>query len=122
VEARWTDDLPPVPRGHEVTVSLSSPRVLRRDGDALRRLGYTIAGICPSPPSAETRPGLADFLVRQETIEAHRTWWRTLADRAERTYSLSLGPVLVALADVLAVHLGDRVQPERDGAGGPNSR
>lgn len=98
----WAEDLPPVPAGHVVTVSLSDPAVEQEHADALALLGYTVVAGPPRGSAADA--GRADFLVEQSLLETYPTYWRSLADRAERAYSLSLGPVRRLLAEVLAAH------------------
>lgn len=103
VEASWTDDIPPVPAGRTVTVSVSSARVADRDGPALRALGYRVVGVGADP--AADRTGAALFLVRQDVAAAHPTWWRALADRAERVHNLAHGPVAAVFAAALRRHV-----------------
>lgn len=102
VDARWTDDIPPVPAGRTVTVSLSSARVAERDGPALAALGYRVVGVGADPAAGDA--GAALFLVRDEVATAHPAWWRALVARAERVHSLAHGPVGVAFAEALGRH------------------
>lgn len=97
----WADEVPPVPTGRVVTVSLRSPDRMR-DRGALEELGYTVVSARPVSASVEAT---ADFLVARMMPPAHPRWWRTLAALAVKSYDLSCGPVQVALADVLKPHL-----------------
>ncbi len=98
---RFAESLPPVPTGFDVTVSFSSPEVADEHGDAITLLGYSVVGVHASAtPSAM-------LLVTQALLEAHPTYWRSLAALADAAYSLALGPALVLLDDVLRLHAGD---------------
>lgn len=103
VEARWTDDIPPVPRGRRVTATLSSARAVDRDGPALASLGYTVVGQADDP--AAGRAGAALFLVLRDVAEQHAAWWRALAGRADQVLSPHHGPVAAVYAPVLGAHL-----------------
>lgn len=103
VDARWTDDVPPVPGGRHVTVSLSSPALVAADGPALRALGYDVVGVGDDPAAGTA--GAALFLVRPEVARNHPIWWRTLAARAERIHHLAHGPVIAVFGATIAVHL-----------------
>lgn len=91
---------PPVPVDADVSVSFSTPTAARHAA-ALEALGYRTVGATP----ADGR-GLptADFLVCQAVIERHPHWWRSLAQRSDRAFSLAMGPVQAALAEVLRAH------------------
>lgn len=109
--SRWAESLPPPPLEMVVTVSFASPAALHEHGEALELLGYRVVGVAeqpdlPGPPLPESPAGVADFLVVQPMIEAHPTWWRALADHADRIYNLALGPVSAMLWPVLVTHLG----------------
>lgn len=103
VEARWTDDIPPVPRGRPVTATLSSARAVARDGAALASLGYTVVGQAEDP--AAGRAGAALFFVPRAVAEEHGAWWRALADRADQVLSPHHGPVAALYGAVLSAHL-----------------
>lgn len=91
--------VPPSPPDSDVSVSFSSrsPAAAR----ALEAVGYRTVGVTPG--QARDAP-VADFLVPQAVIEQHPQWWRSLAQRADRTFSLAAGPVQTAFADVLRTH------------------
>lgn len=99
----WAEDIPPVPAGFVVTVSFGSETVADEHRDALELLGYRVVDV-PVPADLSI-PGIADFLVLQDVMEHHPTYWRSLALRAERAYHLALGPAAAAVADVVAQHL-----------------
>lgn len=99
----WAEDIPPVPAGHRVTVSFSSEGAAGEHADALSLLGYDIVGV--QPLSMPIEVGVADFLLDQRLLEAHPTYWRSLADQADKAFSLALGPVLSLLGDVLRAHV-----------------
>lgn len=106
-ESRWTEEVPPVPAGRSVTVSLRSPDRLR-DRAALELLGYRVVSARPVSTRGDA---VADFLVPQDMPDAHPRWWRALRVQAVNAFDLSFGPVQQALADVVRLHLAD-------GAGG----
>jgi len=90
-----------------VTVSFSDEDAAAEHGDAVRLLGYTVVGAVAGPTgqaAAGSDPPTADFLVSQALLEAHPAWWRALAGQASRTYSLLLGPVRMAVAEILDLH------------------
>lgn len=91
---------PAVPEDSDVTVSFSTPGAAR-DAEALEALGYRAVGVVGGDGSAEP---VADFLVSQTVIEHHPHWWRSLAERSDRAFSLAMGPVQTALAEVLRTH------------------
>lgn len=95
----WTS-LPPAPAGTDITVSFSCAAAAEF-APTLTALGYRCVGL--SPISASRQP-VADFVVRQAIIDAHRQWWRTMADHAELIFALAFGPAQVALHAVLRAH------------------
>ncbi len=100
-EGWWAESVPPVPDGYRVTVSLPDGTGRDEHAEALGRLGYLVVD---AAPAASADPDCADFFVPQQLLEAHPTYWRSLADRADRAYSLALGPVRRLLGEVLAAH------------------
>jgi hypothetical protein len=113
----WAEGVPPAPRDADVTVSFSDVETAALHGDALRLLGYRIVGVGPASGADPTRPA-ADFLVQQSLLEAHPTWWRALAEQAERAFNLAFGPVAASLSGVLRPHLA----PARPRVSGPRPR
>lgn len=97
----WAAALPPAPTGG-VTVSFSSPSAAARGAAEIERLGYRPVGVAPAALSATS---VADFLVAQDLIEQHVTWWRALTGGAAQVFGLSFGPVVAALSDVITAHL-----------------
>lgn len=91
---------PAVPEDSDVSVSFSTPAAAR-DAEALESLGYRAVGIAPGEAAAAPA---ADFLVTQAVIERHPHWWRSLAERSDRVFSLAMGPVQSAFAEVLRTH------------------
>ncbi|HEX2027838.1 MAG TPA: hypothetical protein VHF25_07535 [Nitriliruptorales bacterium] len=101
--AGWARDLPPVPLGFRVSVSVSSLDGLRAQPE-LEARGYSFVGVHHTAlPRAAT--DVADLLVAGALAHAHPRWWRTLAARADRVLSLSFGPVRAMLGDLLEAHL-----------------
>lgn len=91
---------PRVPGDSDVSVSFSTTAA-GRDAAALTVLGYRTVGVPPGDgPPGQT----ADFLVSQAVIERHPHWWRSLAERSDRIFSLAMGPVQAAFADLLRTH------------------
>lgn len=99
-EAHWAEQVPPVPAGFEVSASFSSAATADEHGEALELLGYSLVGIHSTPMRS------AMLLVSQALLEAHPTYWRSLAALADAAYSLSLGPAVMLLDDVLRLHTG----------------
>ncbi len=97
----WAEQVPPPPADAEVSVTFTEPEAALVHSDALRLLGYRVAGV--QPHHLSDGPA-ADFLIPLRVIQAHPRWWRALADQAERAFNLSAGPVLADLAEVLRVH------------------
>lgn len=95
----WAE-FPTVPEDSDVSVSFSTPAAARH-GDALEALGYRAVGVVAGDGTAEPT---ADFLVSQAVIDRHPHWWRSLAERSDRAFSLAMGPVQVAFAEVLRTH------------------
>ncbi len=102
----WAEGIPPVPEGFDITVSFSDVDTEALHGDALALLGYRVVGV---QPHGTAGLAVADFLIPQRVLESHPTWWRALADQADRAFSLALGPVVASLTEVLRAH----VQPVR---------
>jgi hypothetical protein len=102
----WAEGVPPAPHDADVTVSFSDADTAALHGDALRLLGYRIVGVRPTGAAdVLARHPAADILIPQAMLESYPTWWRALADQADRAYSLALGPVLASLSEVLRPHL-----------------
>lgn len=98
----WAEDIPPVPEGFTVTVSFGSENVAAEHAEALGLLGYRVVELPPQLQLTVSR--IADFLVSQEVMERHPTYWRSLATRATRAYHLALGPAAALVADIVEVH------------------
>lgn len=98
---RWAEDLPPVPRGYDVTLSFTSEEAADLHGEAVGLLGYRVVGV------RALRAGegdCADVLVPQALLEDRPRWWRALTGKADRSFGLAFGPVVAAFADVLRLH------------------
>jgi hypothetical protein len=99
---RWAEDLPPVPRGVDVTVSFSSEEAAAEHGDALALLGYRVVGVHHPLPGA---PGpCAALRVPGALIATRPRWWCALKGRADRSYALAFGPVARVFGDLLRLH------------------
>lgn len=97
----WCDHIAPVPEGHAVTVSFSRPAAAAEHAEALELLGYRLVG---AREAGRAGAVVAEFLVPRALLEAHPTWWRALAERADQVFDLSLGPVLAMLDGLLRTH------------------
>jgi len=97
----WTMELPSVPDGAEVTVTLGHPDLLPVDTRPARDRGYRIVGA-----ASEQRPlgSVADLLVSGELRQAAPAWWDAVLRRATRAFDLRLGPVQQVLDAELALH------------------
>lgn len=100
----WLDRVPPLPRGHVVTVSVSDPTLRDVDPEALLRAGYRIVGVHPWRAATDGH-GSVDMLVTSVVIESCPTWWRALLGVADRAFDLRLGPVQRVLGQEIALHL-----------------
>jgi hypothetical protein len=83
----WSDHVPPVPEGHDVSVSFTSRSDSARHAAALRELGFRLVPLCEAGDG-----GMVDVLLREGVVEQHPRWWRAMASLAERAYPLALGP------------------------------
>ena len=101
-EGHWAESLPPVPDGSTVTVSFAARACADEHGDALELLGYRIVDVASLPDLPISRA--VDFLVTEEVVERHPTYWRSLAQQAARAYHLALGPAAAAVAEIVAAH------------------
>lgn len=95
-------ELPPAPKGDDVSVSFSSPRAEANAAAPFAARGYRTVGV--SLGAAAPGRAVADLLVPQTVIDRHPRWWRELAGRAEEIFSLAAGPVQAAFAEVLRTH------------------
>ncbi len=113
-QGRWAEDVPPVPGGHVVTVSFSSAEACDTHGEALRLLGFTVVEqVTPVPGGDGTEVAL--MVVSGSLAGEHAAWFAEVRDRADRVYSLVMGPVGQLFADVLRAHLGGRPGDDRRG-------
>lgn len=94
----WVRALPPVPRPHTVTVTVSHPRLAAVPADDLVSRGYRIAGIAAGGPLT------VGVLVPDELARAEPTWFSELLRAAARAFDCSYGPVRAVFADELALH------------------
>jgi len=97
----WAEVLPPVPDGHEVTVSFSSPGAGREHGATLELLGYRVVG---HTPRAGVPEGSAWMVVTAEAAAAHPRWWAGVRACADAVYRLGMGPVRRWAAPILRAH------------------
>lgn len=98
----WAADLPPVPGGQVLTVTVGHPDLLPVPVDDLVRGGYRVVGV-----ASDHRPvgRNVDVLVPGALRERSPAWFRSMVSRAERVFDLRLGPVLRVLAAELELHL-----------------
>jgi hypothetical protein len=94
----WAESLPPVPDGHRVTVSFSSPALAEEHGEAVGLLGYVVV---PGPDEGEQ---VAWLLVPAALARAHPRWWTTIRSRSDAVYRMAMGPVLRRFAALLRAH------------------
>lgn len=98
----WIAELPPVPSGHTLTVTVGRPDLLPVPVEELLSRGYRLVGV-----AAEHRPigPTVDVLVPEGLREDAPQWWERLAPLAERVFDLRMGPVRLVLAAEIDVHL-----------------
>jgi hypothetical protein len=98
----WARQLPPVPGGRTLTVTVGHPALLPVPVDDLVGGGYRIVGIAVAHrPVGRT----VDILVPGDLRRDHPSWWGELLPRAERVFDLRHGPVQRVLAAELELHL-----------------
>jgi hypothetical protein len=101
----WAEQIPPAPAGSDVTVSLSPAAAAAGHADALADLGYRPVGTDRrTQPVAAGAGASVQLLVDPGLIEASPTWYRALAERAERAFNLAHGPAAAALAPLVQLH------------------
>ncbi len=105
-DGHWAESIPPVPTTSPITVSFASATIADEHRDALELLGYLVVDIDSIPDVAASH--VADFLLTDDVVEAHPTYWRSLAERATRLYHLALGPAAAAVGEIVAAHAAAR--------------
>lgn len=98
----WAESLPPVPDGHRVTLSFSSPGLAEEHAEAIGLLGYVEVG----GPADGGGADVAWLVVPAPLARAHPTWWATIRAGADAVYHLGMGPVVRQFAALLATHVG----------------
>lgn len=98
----WAEAIAPVPAGAAVTVSFASEACADEHRDALELLGYRVVDIPSIPDVASSR--VADFLLTQDVIDRHPTYWRCMAEAGTRVYHLALGPAAAVVGSIVAAH------------------
>lgn len=101
-DATWPRDLPAVPLGHHVTVTLGHAALIPGPGDGLAGSGYRVAGV-----ATDHRPlgPCVDLLVPPAVRDADPRWWGAVRGRADRVFDLAFGPVAALLSAEVALHL-----------------
>jgi len=97
----WVHELPVVPGGRSLTVTVGRPDLLPVAVDDLVTRGYRLVGV-----TAEHRPigPTVDVLV-PAVLREDAAWWSQLQSLAERVFDLRMGPVRELLAAEIDVHL-----------------
>lgn len=96
----WADNLPPVPAGHDVSVSFTETASWAHHGPVLDRLGYRVVDRAGDGSVGEW----VDMVVYDDLPGAHPSWWRAVTTLADRVLPLAFGPAAMACADVLTAH------------------
>lgn len=96
----WVGQLPPVPAGATVTVTVTDDALAHVPADDLVSAGYRIAGVV----AGATATPAVDLLVPGTLITAAPAWFRGLLDAAERAFDCDLGPVQALLGPELRLH------------------
>lgn len=97
----WVAALPPVPDGHDASISVSDAGLIGARSD-LEALGYTLVGVNATLVGPGCR--VADILVSDASATARPDWYRDLARQAERAFPLAMGPVMAVLDELVAMH------------------
>ncbi len=95
-------ELPPVPEGHVVTASVSTPSLLWLL-DELQPRGYRSVGVQAAMlrgPEVE----VIDLLVPAALPHSSPGWWSAAVSCAEHVFRLEFGPVRSALRQLLTAH------------------
>jgi hypothetical protein len=97
----WARQLPPVPGGRTLTVTVGHVDLAPVPADDLVASGYRIVGV-----ASDHRPlgRLVDVCVPPDLRAAHPAWWVALVERADRVFDPRLGPVARVLAAELDLH------------------
>jgi hypothetical protein len=97
----WARQLPQVPDGRTLTVTVGHPSLAPVPADDLVAGGYRIVGV-----AADHRPlgHLVDVCVPPELRTAHPDWWVRMVELADRVFDPRLGPVARVLAAELDLH------------------
>ncbi|MEX1177512.1 MAG: hypothetical protein WEB09_03535 [Nitriliruptor sp.] len=97
----WARELPRVPGGRVLTVTVGAADLAAVPADDLVAGGYRIVGV-----AADHRPlgRLVDICVPPDLRAAHPDWWVTLVGLADRVFDPRLGPVARVLAAELDLH------------------
>lgn len=97
----WIRELPAVPGGRVLTVTVGRPDLLPVPADDLVTRGYRLVGV-----AAEHRPigPTVDVLV-PAVLRDDPVWWPQLQPLAERVFDLRMGPVRQLLAAEIDVHV-----------------
>ena len=97
----WIRDLPPVPGGQVLTVTVGRAELLPVPVNDLVSRGYRLVGV-----AAEHRPigPTVDVLV-PANLRDDPVWWPRLRPLAERVFDLRMGPVRQLLAAEIDLHV-----------------
>lgn len=98
----WPASLPAVPAPHEVTVTLSDPRLAT---DLATPRGYRVVGVAGGPRRLEAGCTV-DLLITPALRRDAPAWWAQVAEQSLRLFDLDLGPVRTVLSHHVALHLG----------------
>lgn len=107
VDGSWVAQLPPVPAGSSVTVTVTDERLRRVPADDLVSSGYRIAGVAGrgSPDGLDH----VFVLVTRELQDGEPTWFRRLLAAGDRALPCDLGPVQRVHATSLRLHVEARL-------------
>lgn len=96
----WPQQLPAVPAGARVTVTVGRPGLVP-EPTAASRHGYLVVGA-----ASDARPigDVVDLLVVPELRETAPAWWTEVLGRSHRAFDLRHGPVQRVLGSELAMH------------------
>lgn len=108
VTGAWAESIPPVPDGHVVTVSFSTPAATEEHADAFALLGYRVVAAPDAPDGPKGAVPVAWLVVAGGLARRHPLWWAGVRDHADGVFVLSMGPVVARFATVLQAHFPGR--------------
>ena len=100
-DTAWASELPPVPDGRTVTVTVGAPQLARVPADDLVSHGLRILAVVDGAMPVDA----VDVFVPRTLADDHPDWFAAMLARADRAFDTTHGPVQTVLARTLELHL-----------------